>query len=152
MQREIKEKIESYLRNMKIVLSEIEAINKEYEAETQKISERYGEKITSLKEAYGIMENDLLKLAKKEKAVIFDGSDIYETRYGRLIHEMAERVGIPKDALEKCEKLGFTEAIRISKSLDRTVVEKWPDERLFLIGAKRELKEKIIYELSNELS
>ena len=152
MQREIKEKIESYLRNMKIVLSEIEAINKEYEAETQKISERYGEKITSLKEAYGIMENDLLKLAKKEKAVIFDGSDIYETRYGRLIHEMAERVGIPKDALEKCEELGFTEAIRISKSLDRTVVEKWPDERLFLIGAKRELKEKIIYELSNELS
>lgn len=148
MQREIKEKIESYMNNMKAILSEIEAISKKYEAEIQKISEKYGDKTASLKEAYGIIENDLLKLAKKEKAVIFDGRDIYETRYGRLIREIAEKVGIPRNALEKCEELGFTEAIRISKFLDRAVVEKWPDERLFLIGAKRELKEKIIYELS----
>jgi S-adenosylmethionine hydrolase len=116
----------------------------------QKISERYGEKIAKLKEAYVTVESELLKLAKKEKSIIFDGRDIYDTRYGRLIREIAEKVGIPRGALEKCEELGFTEAIRISKSLDRAVIEGWPDERLFLIGAKRELKEKIIYELSRE--
>ncbi len=149
-EKEIKEKIELYLGNMKVTLSEIETINKEYETEMQKISERYGEKIAKLKEAYVTVESELLKLAKKEKSIIFDGRDIYDTRYGRLIREIAEKVGIPRGALEKCEELGFTEAIRISKSLDRAVIEGWPDERLFLIGAKRELKEKIIYELSRE--
>jgi len=56
-EKEIKEKIELYLGNMKVTLSEIETINKEYETEMQKISERYGEKIAKLKEAYVTVES-----------------------------------------------------------------------------------------------
>jgi hypothetical protein len=34
------------------------------------------------------------------------------------------------------------------ESLDRDAIEKWPDERLFLIGAVRKPAEKFDYEIS----
>ena len=36
------------------------------------------------------------------------------------------------------------------KSLDREAIEKWPDERLFLIGAERKTREEFSYDLKKE--
>jgi len=49
--------------------------------------------------------------------------------------------------LEKVEELGYNDAIKISKSLDRSVIETWPIEKLFMIGGKKRLVEKFDYEL-----
>lgn len=95
-----------------------------------------------LKEKYAEVEKELLRYAKSRKAEIFAYKDVFETNYGRLVRELAEKVSIPRDAVAKCEELGFIEAIKITKSLDRAAVEKWKDEKLFLIGAKRDRIEK----------
>ena len=44
----------------------------------------------------------------------------------------------------------FGEVVKIVKSLDREAIEKWPDERLFLIGAERKPKEEFNYDLKKE--
>jgi len=49
-----------------------------------------------------------------------------------------------------CEEQGFGEVVKIAKSLDREAIEKWPDERLFLIGAERKPKEEYSYDLKKE--
>jgi hypothetical protein len=85
---------------------------------------------------------------KSNKIVLFDGTDIVRLVNGSLIHSVADKVSIPRDALAKCEELGFAEVIKIAKSLDRDAVEKWPDERLILIGAERKQKEEFSYDLA----
>jgi len=93
------------------------------------------------------IEKEMLRLAKEKKSVIFCDADVFETEHGRLVRELSEKISIPRDALAKCEEYCFNDAIRITKSLDRAVLEKWPDEKLFLVGAKRQKVEKIDYEL-----
>jgi len=113
----------------------------------EEITKKYANNIKKLKESFEKVEKELIKLAKENKAQLFDGTDVYESEHGRLIRITSEKVTIPRDALRKCEELGFNEVIRITKSLDRSAIEAWPDERLFLIGGRRDRIEKINYEL-----
>ncbi len=62
-----------------------------------------------------------------------------------LIKQVEEKITIPRDALQKCKELGFTDAIKIIEQLDRAVIEKWPSEKLYLIGGDRRKVEKITY-------
>jgi phage host-nuclease inhibitor protein Gam len=87
---------------------------------------------------------------KNNKAVLFDGTDLVDLPHGTLIRNVADRVTIPRDAPARCEELGFADAIRIAKRLDREAVGKWPDERLFLIGAERRVREEFSYDLKEE--
>jgi hypothetical protein len=87
-------------------------------------------------------------MMKSNKAALFDGTEIVRLINGSLIHSVADKVSIPRDALAKCEELGFDDAVKIAKSLDREAVEKWPDERLILIGAERKQKEEFSYDLA----
>ena len=57
------------------------------------------------------------------------------------------KVAIPRGALEEAKRHGLTDAIKTVESLDRAIVEKWPVERLTLIGASKKLKESYSYEL-----
>lgn len=92
----------------------------------------------------------LMQTMKIYKKTLFDGADVVNLVNGSLIRELADRVKIPRDALAKCEELGFGEVIKTVKSLDRDAVEKWPDERLLLIGAERKPKEEFSYDLKKE--
>ena len=76
-------------------------------------------------------EKALLKLMKAERKAIFDGNQKVTLEHGILIHTRELKVSIPRDALKKIKELEWTEAIKVAESLDRGVVEKWPDERLF---------------------
>jgi phage host-nuclease inhibitor protein Gam len=87
---------------------------------------------------------------KGNKAVIFDGTDVVNLAHGSLIRSLADKVTIPRDALAKCEEQGLDEAIKTVKTLIREVVEKWPDERLALIGAVKKPKEEFSYTLKEE--
>ena len=48
---------------------------------------------------------------------------------------------------DKLKAMGFPEAARVAKSVDWDLLSSWPDERLFMVGTHRRVKE----EFSNEL-
>jgi len=52
-----------------------------------------------------------------------------------------------RNVLERLEEMGFSEAVRVAKSVDWDVLERWPDEKLNLVGTERVPKETIEYEL-----
>ncbi len=90
---------------------------------------------------------------KFEKKVLFADTDVVNLAHGSLIRALVDKVKIPKDrekVIAFCEELGFPEVVKIVKSLDREAVEKWPDERLLLIGAERKQKEEFSYDLKKE--
>lgn len=144
---ELHDRVEVLLREMKEITRDIKKTEEEYNRVMEMITKEFQEKIAPLKEKFDEKEKELMKLAKAEKKRLFYESDVYETASGTLIREIKDTLKISRDTLRRCEELGFVEAIKIAKSLDRSVLERWPDERLFLVGARRELVERISYEL-----
>lgn len=120
------------------------------EAAIERVSAQYSTQMEPYKALLDRDEKTLLAIMKQSKNLLFDGTDIVRLPHGSLIRELADKVKIPRDALAKCEELGFDEVVKIAKSLDRDAVEKWPDERLLLIGAERKPKEEFSYDLKKE--
>lgn len=125
----------------------IASLEAEAERSVKVIMGNYAAMIEPLREQLAKNAAWLRDTMKSNKTVLFDGTDVVRLANGALIRNVADKVSIPRDALAKCEELGFVEAIKIAKSLDRDAVEKWPDERLFLIGAERKQKEEFSYDL-----
>ncbi|MBW1666867.1 MAG: host-nuclease inhibitor Gam family protein [Deltaproteobacteria bacterium] len=123
----------------------------EWEARAQReieaVKKRYSAHLEELRQELKASESKLLGLMKEKRAVIFDGTDQVELEAGILLHGTQDKVRIPRDALQRIEAQGWTEAVKVAKSVDRGVVEKWPLERLILIGADRKEKEVFSYEL-----
>jgi len=114
------------------------------------VKARYDRQMLPVKALMETAITAIMQTMKFNKAVLFDGTDVVRLPNGSLIHHVAEKVSIPRDALARCEELGFDEVVKIAKSLDRDAVEKWPDERLILIGAERKPKEEFSYDLKKE--
>jgi len=119
---------------------EAAAVAKKYEPLVRPLAERLERRVKALKD-----------LMKKETADLFGGADIIRLANGLLTHTTERRVTIPRDALEKVEAQGWTEAVKIKKSVDRPVVEAWPTERLTVIGAKKRLVHIFGYEVKKNV-
>ena len=145
---EIKRAADVALADIADCCNRIDVLKAEAEASVQVIQANYGEMLTPLQSQLARNVAWLKDTMKSNKAVLFDGTDIVRLANGSLIHSVADKVSIPRDALAKCEELGFAEVVKIAKSLDREAVEKWPDERLILIGAERKQKEEFSYDLA----
>ena len=130
--------------------NEIERLHAAYFDAVAAMTEKYEAKVVHLREHLKDQDAGLKILMKHGKAVLFADTDVINLLHGSLIRELADKVKIPKAALAKCEALGFNEVIKIAKSLDREAVEKWPDAKLFLIGAERKQKEEFTYDLKKE--
>jgi phage host-nuclease inhibitor protein Gam len=126
---------------------ELKALEAEAEKEIQEVHDRYGPRINQAKEAQKACEKDLVALMRKNKARIFDGTDQIDLVNGILLYGKEDKVTIPRDALEKIKAQGWNEAVKVTESVDRAVVEKWPVERLAVIGADRKPKESFTYDL-----
>jgi uncharacterized protein YpmB len=85
---------------------------------------------------------------KSRQVPLFDGKDTLKLLHGILLYNKEDKVSIPRDALGKIKAQGWKEAILIAESVDRAVVQKWPDERLVMIGAKKKAKETYSYEVT----
>ncbi|HOL44533.1 MAG TPA: host-nuclease inhibitor Gam family protein [Methanothrix sp.] len=133
-----------------IAIQAKEALEAEYNAQIEKLKAEYEPRLAEIKDKIASFEKSLFFLLKTAKLELFDGRDAVYLKNGALFHRISERVTIPRDALTKCEEMGFWEAIRIVKSLNREVVERWPDEKLFLIGAERKAIEKFDYDVRRE--
>jgi len=147
---EIKRAADACLDRIATYRDVIDSMESEAKAEFLVLEAKYSARMTPAKENLKRSVAWLLDTMKSNKAVLFDGTDIVRLVNGSLIHNVADKVSIPRDALAICEALGFDEVIKIAKSLDRDAVEKWPDERLVLIGAERKQKEEFSYDLKQE--
>jgi phage host-nuclease inhibitor protein Gam len=118
--------------------------------EIQEITARYAEHLDRLDASLEANRKGLIALMKKHKATLFDGRDEVSLTAGILLYGTERKVSIPRDALAKARELGYDDAIWVTESLDRSVVEGWPIERIFMIGGKRRLVESFDWELFEE--
>lgn len=138
---------DEYLNEIALRSSEIETLSAEAQAAMQALEDSYNERIKPLAILLKSAETALLQTMRFNKSVLFDGTDVVNLPHGRLIHEKGDKVTIPRTALASCKEQGFTDVIKTVESLDRETIEQWPDERLFLIGAKRKPQEMFNYEV-----
>ena len=144
---DIKQQADEMLMNIGEVLKLRDQIQARADEAMREVTERYGKQIQSFNDRLKEKGKCIVALMKMGKKSFFDGTDIVRLENGVLIYNKEEKISIPRDALTKAEEQGLKDAIKIAKSLDRAVVEKWPDERLFLIGAERKMVETYNYEV-----
>jgi len=147
MNKNIRGIIDGRLKQLGEITKEFETYQSVAEYEIERIRSQYSEKLVEYKTQIAALDKNIKSLAKKNKAEIFDGKDQVTLDHGILLWGKEKKVTIPRDALEKIEAQGWKEAVKIAKSVDRAVVEKWPVERLTVIGAVRKIMEKFSYEL-----
>jgi len=147
---EIRRASDVALADIALCARRIAALEAEAEQSVRAVMANYAATIEPLRAQLAANAAWLKDTMKSNKTLLFGDADLVDLPHGALIRNVAEKVTIPRDALAKCEALGFEDAIRIARSLDREAVEQWPDERLFLIGAERKRKEEYSYDLKEE--
>ena len=147
---DIRKQADEMLKNIGEVLKLRDQIQARADEAMREVTERYGKLLQPLNDRLKEKEKCIIALMKIGKKTFFAGTDIVRLENGVLIYNKEEKVKIPRDAVSRAEAEGLTDAIKIAKSLDRAVVETWPDEKLFLIGAERKLKDKFSYEISGQ--
>lgn len=142
-----REKAEMLLKTLKGLRVGLLSLQSRAEEEIARIRAGYGPTMEAHREDIERCEKELKALAKGTKSELFDGADQVTLENGVLLYTSGVKVRIPRDALERIEAEGWLEAIRIAKSVNRPVVEKWPEEKLAVIGADRKQVESFSYEL-----
>lgn len=129
---------------------ELEVVNIEAEIEDaiSKIREQYAGDLAALKEMKTDAEKALKKFALKNRVDLFgfDGDKV-SLVHGIILYSKADKVTIPKDAIDRITALGWKEGIKNVPTIDRPVIEAWNDEKLAAIGATKKPKEVISWEI-----
>jgi hypothetical protein len=85
---------------------------------------------------------------KQHREELFpEGVDQVSLKHGVLLLGHGFKVSIPRDAIARCEEEGYLDCIKIQKSIDRAVIEKWPDAKFTVIGAVRKPSTSFEYEV-----
>jgi phage host-nuclease inhibitor protein Gam len=143
----LRDKANNLLAQIRDISGGIGMLEGEFNDQFEKLKAKYTAEIKSLKEILHEDEKQLVGLMKGGKSKLFDGVSIVKLSNGVLIYDKSDKVSIPRNAVEKLEECGFKDAVKIEKSVDRAIVEKWPDAKLLLIGAVRKPVETYSYEV-----
>lgn len=133
------------LREATDVVCKIEA---EISFEMDVLRQIYEVRINTAKETLAILESDLEAFAKSNKSALFPKEDTrLELQNGALVYTVERRVKRIRKMLERLEKAGKQDLIKIAKSVDWDSVEKLDDADLKALGTKRQAKERFAYEI-----
>jgi phage host-nuclease inhibitor protein Gam len=143
-------KADRMLEEISGVISDMERIRAQAEAEIARATEPFREPIEQLKDRLKGLDKGIRSFAKAQQAPIFEGKDRAYLDHGELIHTVGERVKKAKGVLEALERLGFDEAVIVDKSVDWDELDKWTDERLALVGTERVPIDEFSYETRTE--
>ena len=141
------------LENIRAAREIIDDLEREYLEVAARLKAEYETRLKPFREELAGDEKALLALMKACRDALFDGTDVVYLSNGTLVHSRKDKVSIPRNhdaVIALCEEHGFVDAVKIVKSLDREAIEKWPDERLSLVGAERKPKEEFNYDLKKE--
>ena len=144
-------KAEEMLNTIQMYSDSAEMVQRVIEAEIAKIREKYAEELERQSKSKASAEKALKKFALKNRVDLFgiDGDKV-SLSHGIILYSKADKVTIPKDAVEKIEALGRDEGILIVKNIDRPIIEAWNEEKLAAIGATKKPKEEISWELTKK--
>lgn len=140
-------KADKLLAQIRDISGGIEMLEGEFCDQVEKLKAKYEGEIKSLKEILDADEKQLIGLMKTGRRDLFDGVDIVRLQNGVLLHESKEKVSLSRETLDLCKQHGFTEAVKIAESLDRAILEQWPDPKLLLVNAARKRVESFTYEV-----
>lgn len=131
---------------------QIEQINAELADAVDRLKADAEAQIAPLLARMNCMENGLLAFAEYNKAELFQDRRSRELTFGLLGYRRSSEIAAkPKHTmamvLGKLEELGFEDAIRVNKSVNKDTLRTWSDERLDLVGARRVEKDSFWYEL-----
>ncbi len=146
---EMHEHANDLLSSIRALMGSLERVQADADAAAKKVMAGYAFRAQLIKDGLTDKQKELLAFMKENRQNLFGEGDLVDLTNGVLLYSKGLKVSIPRDALAKAEEQGFTEVIKIEKSLDREAVEKWPDERLFLIGAQRKPAEEYAYEVKD---
>lgn len=136
---------EDLLFEIRTLRAEISILEVNAEQEIGRVRKRYQNELDPRSKKLHIIEADLVKLMKKEKAEIFAATDQIELVHGFLFYGQGSKLIIPKNAIALIKAQRWP--IRISENINRRAIESWPDEWLASIGATREPVETFSYEI-----
>jgi hypothetical protein len=125
-----------------------EEVEREARLEMERVKALYEERIRKRQKFLKTHEDSLVALMKRRQ--VFDGADKVTLASGVLLWLRAPKVSIPRDALQKMDALGWTDGIKVVRSIDRDALDKWPDTMLAQIGAERKEKEVFSYETNTK--
>lgn len=143
----LRDKANNLLAQIRDISGKIGVREDDFNSRVEHLRAEYSAEIKALKEILNADEKQLVGLMKAGKRDLFDGTDLVKLQNGILIHDKSDKVSIPRDAVEKLESCGFNDAVKIAKSVDREIVESWPDAKLLMIGAVRKPVETFSYEV-----
>jgi len=146
-QEALREEIDDRLKYIGNIIARIDATTAVFDKQVGEIREQYQKGLNGLRETLEKEEKALITCLKQNKAELFHKVEKISLPHGILIHTTETRLSLPKNAVENIEQLGWDEAIKIAKSVDREMVEKWPIEKIIAIGGDKKPKEKFEYEL-----
>jgi phage host-nuclease inhibitor protein Gam len=144
---DLKEQADAILEDMVNLDDALTRIRQRHCDEIARINRAFSEEMSPIVAEIQASEVEIKRLMKSGKDKLFAGGDIVYLQNGNLLYAKGDRVVIPRGALAACEQQGFADVIKTVKSLDRDAIEKWPDEKLFLIGAERKPTETFNYEI-----
>lgn len=124
-----------------------------YEIEKKRLDESYAAKIAPFEADRDQYKKDLVALMKKNKEEIFQDGNLVYLKHGSLIHDISHPVAFPRShdpLIALLEAGGFTDVVKIKKSLDKDAIEKWTDAQLALVGLTRKELEEFKYDLKKE--
>ena len=126
------------LGELAAVEAQAKTIYDEYQEKIEALSIDQSEVLEPLNERIREIKNELAEHLRSEKCNIFtDGLDKIRMTNGSVMFAIVKKLRIPKRAMEIIEEHGWLDAIRTTKQIVREVVEKWPVEKLAVIGATR---------------
>lgn len=148
---EIRDKADGMLWSIQAHSNDMDTVQRVIDAEIARIREKYANELAEKTAKKVNAEKALKKFALKNRVDLFglDGDKI-TLRHGILLYSKADKVTIPKDAIDRITALGWEEGIKKVPTIDRPVIEAWNDEKLAAIGATKKPKEEISWEIKKK--
>jgi len=150
MFRDIYEEADWILGQIRDFKERLDEVHSKAEEELALIRKKYEPEVKLLQNNIRQMEKRLKEICKKQKPVLFAETDRVELKNGAILYHAQWKVKRVRAVLKKLKELGLTEAIKTTESVKWDVLEKWPDEKLFVVGTEKVLKEDFTYELRKE--
>lgn len=144
---DIRERADRLLLGLKGLICSMDRLQKDAAREVEEIRALYTSRIDPIKQGIKLADKELRKLAKGNKAELFEGRDRIDLEYGALLHTTAKRVRRAKGMLERLKEQGLKDVIRIAESVNWDEIDKWPDEQLKKVGTERIEEERFEYEI-----
>ena len=145
-----------------VALGEIACLDRELariEADMQEAIDQAKEKARQAAAGYqerrAALADGVAVYARLTKAELFREGRSVDLGYGvigfRASTAIVQERGVTAEmSLLKCHELGLAEGVRVREELDKRALLQWPDERLALIGVKRQQRDTFFIEINEE--